>query len=88
MARPATHVIAKDVKRANSTAPSAGTTCSVSVVESSCASDDARMPTKPATSVARIVFMSASRFGDRPASSAFASLSEAARVARPKRVYL
>ena len=43
---------------------------------------------KPATSVARTVFISASRFGDRPASSAFASLSEAARVARPKRVYL
>ncbi len=32
--------------------------------------------------------MSASRFGDRPASRALASLSDAARVARPKRVYL
>ena len=53
---------------------------------SSCASDAARMPIPPATTVASTVFSKPSWLGDRPISNAFASFSEAARVASPKRV--
>ena len=48
--------------------------------------DAARIPTPPAISDASSVFAIDSAFGDRPPSIAATSFSEAARVARPKRV--
>ena len=86
IARPTSAAIQKDVKRANSAAASAGTTWSGSDVGSSCVIEAARTPRPPAMSVASSVFASASWFGERPSSIAPTSFSEAARVARPKRL--
>ena len=86
ISRPATQVMPNDVKRANSTAPSAGTTWSGSVVASSCTTDDASTPMPPATSAPSTVLTSESSRAPRPARIAETSFSLAARVARPKRV--
>ena len=86
IARPTVAAIQKDVKRANSAAVRAGTTWSGSDVESSWVIEAARTPSPPATTVASTVFASASWFGERPRSIAPISFSEAARVARPKRL--
>ncbi len=86
IARPTMVAIQNDVKRANSAAVSAGTTCSGSEVESSWVIEAARTPSPPAITVARTVFVSASWFGERPSSIAPTSFSEAARVASPKRL--
>ena len=79
-------MIANDVKRAKSTAPSAGTTCSGSVVASSWASDAASTPMPPAMTALSTVFASDSSPAGRPARMADTSFSLPARVARPKRV--
>ncbi len=83
---PTTHAIPNDVKRANSTAASAGTMKSGIVVESSLNERRRENAHQPATTDASTVFASDSWFGDRPASIPAISFSEAARVARPNRV--
>ena len=75
-----------DVKPANSAAASAGTTWNASVCESSGTSGATRTPSPPATTHASTVFVIDRRLGDRPASIAETSFSDAARVARPNRV--
>ena len=86
ISRPAAAVMPNDVKRANSTAPSAGTTCSGSVVASSWTTDDASTPKLAATTAPSTVLTSESSRAPRPARIADTSFSLAARVARPKRV--
>ncbi len=74
------------MKRANSAAARAGTTKSASVVESAWAIGAEMIPIPPATTAASTVFTIDSWFTERPASIPEISFSEAARVARPKRV--
>ena len=83
---PAAHAMPNDVKFASSAAASAGTMTSGSTCASSWVSDAAMTPTPPATRLASSVFTIERRFGERPASMPLTSFSEAARVARPKRV--
>ena len=85
MSSPARQVIEKDVKRAKSAAPRAGTTCSGRFTVSICVTAPARIPMPPATAAASTAFSSASRSVCRPASFALVSLSDAARVESPKR---
>ena len=74
------------MNRASSAAASAGTIWSGSVSVSSWVIDAARIPMPPAIADASSVFAIDSAFGERPPSIATTSFSEAARVARPKRV--
>jgi hypothetical protein len=83
---PATQAIPNEVKRARRAAASAGTICSGRVSVSSWVIDAARIPTPPAITDASSVFSIDSRLGERPPSIAATSFSDAARVARPKRV--
>ena len=83
IARPTRQAIQNDVKRAKSAAVSAGTTTSGSEVGSSCVIEAASTPSAPARKVASNVLDRASRLGERPASIAATSFSEAARVASP-----
>ena len=86
IARPTSAAIQNDVKRANSAAVNAGTTCRGSAIGSSCTIEAASTPRPPARSVARSVLERARRLGESPISIAPTSFSEAARVASPYRV--
>jgi hypothetical protein len=85
-ARPTAQAIPKDVKRAKSAAASAGTICSGSVCQSRAVIDAASTPIPPATRQASSVLAIDRRLGDSPTSIADTSFSDAALVARPKRL--
>ena len=84
--RPAKQAMKNDVKPASRAAPRAGTTWNASDCASSAISGATRTPSPPATTQARTVFTTARRLGDRPASIAETSSSDAALVDSPKRV--
>src|SRR5919197_6536954 len=86
IAIPAVAAIPNDVNRASRAAPRAGTTASGIVVGSSCVIGTTRTPNVPASRLASTVLASDSSPGGSPASIALVSSSDAARVARPKRV--
>ena len=86
MASPAKHAMKNDVKPASSAAASAGTTWKASVCASSAMSGATSTPRPPATTLASTVFTIARRLGERPASMAETSFSDAALVERPNGV--
>ena len=65
---PATQAVATEVKRANSAAASAGTTCNGSVLLSNWTIGAASTPSSPATTLAISVLASDSRLVDSPIS--------------------
>src|SRR5260370_5867870 len=83
MSRPAKQATPRELKAANSAAPSAGTISNGSTVVSSWISGATRTPNRPAITDASTLLASDSRPGDRPAYMAYGSLSAAALVASP-----
>ncbi len=87
MRMPALQAIHSEVNPAKRAAARAGTTCSGSVTESTWTMGAARTPSSPAISADSRVLARETLLGDRPASRAACSFSEAARVASPNRVH-
>jgi hypothetical protein len=85
---PAATVRPKELKLANNAAPRAGTMRSGNVIVSRLVIGEARMPSRPAITVERTQLAPARKSGEKPNTIAPFSFSAAARVARPKRVYL
>src|SRR5260370_42061198 len=83
MSRPAKQATPRELKAANSAAPSAGTISNGSTVVSSWISGATRTPNRPAITDGSTLLSSDSRPGDRPADMAYGPLSGAARLATP-----